>query len=105
MCRWCKENSGITFFFFFLANQAWSGTVGPRANCCHFFFSPLLIIFPEILSSVCELPYKAGGGEREKVIQVFCIFVCLCVCVCGLGSNLSHCPQNVVNGCVVGCVI
>lgn len=80
-CAGGVRKTAVSLFFFFLANQAWSGTVGPRANCCHFFFSPLLIIFPEILSSVCELPYKAGGGEREKVIQVFCIFVCLCVCV------------------------
>lgn len=74
--------------------------MGPRANCCQTFFSCYSLFSPRFyrVCANCLTRLQVGGGGK-----VFCIFVC----VCGLGSNLSHCPQNVVNGCVcvVGCVI
>lgn len=47
----------------------------------HLFFPLLLIIFPEILSSVRVLPYEARGGSEKRLYRCF-VYLCACV---GLG--------------------
>lgn len=103
-CAGGVRKTAVSLFFFFLANQAWSGTVGPRANCCHFFFPRYSLFSPRFYRVCASCLTRLGVGSEKRLYRCF-VYLCVCVCVCGLGSNLSHCPQNVVNGCVVGCVI